>query len=387
MCLQQCPVCGRENHHSPAEKSRNCGGCKVPLQNGVFRPDDNITHIHTMYKWGKSLWQERESLEKQIQAKSLTSLEAVQPTTEVHSPDQTKHIAIFTQTMSQLTVQLENQLKKAEQLEHDVRTKGIEIKQRNSQVHHLSDQTERQENQLQEQANEIQNLSQLNAELTSQLKASQEEALANVSVLREIREKIDRQLKTQDSLSKDEPIAPELAALKTVLDNVDNSSEPPPPAIILEDDSAASSHVQPPWLPRYNQAPKSMSKYAVEVLATEDSLHNYWVARERQVIFEQGNGSYWIFWADETRQTGYLVPKANFRFNANNLDSVKVCFNFPDYSGSDYSNFSVTSPAIVSKINSEAQQDQPPQWQLKERGWLEFRAGNLASSEPPYETP
>jgi len=377
MYFVKCPICGRENYLSSTEKSRNCDCCGVPQQHRSFHPDDNLRHIEKIHEWGKSLWQNRENLEKQLTAKSLISLETAQPTTVVYSPDQTKQIAVLNQKISQL----------AAWLEQEVKTKAIKIKQKDSQIQRLTDLSEQQDNKLQDQDKEIQNLCRLNTELTSQLKESQEETLANVLVLRKIQEDIERQLKTRDFLSKDAPIAPESVALEIVSANIADSSENTPPESVSEDTSAASGHVQMSWLPQYNQDPKSMAEYATEVLSTEESLGNSWLARERQVIFEPGNGSYWLLCPDETKQTGYLVPKPNFRFNANNLGSVKICFDFPDYTGNDYSNFSVTAPAIVSKIiPATQQQDQLPQWQLDKRGWLEFRANNSDEGELSYET-
>jgi len=336
-----------------------------------------------VYAWSKLVWQQREQFKKRPEAQS----QLTQPTTVVHFPVQAEQIAALKQGIAQLTAQFKAQIEEHSRLKREVQTKAAAVKQKDREIQRLTDLSANQDSKLQEQIKEIQNLSQLNTELTSQLKNSQEEALANGLVLRKIQKDIEHHLKTQDFLPKDEPIDPESVALERVLANFADASENTPPAGVSEDTYAASSHVQPPWLPQYNQDPKSMAKYAMEVLATEESLHNYWLARERQVIFEQGHGSYWLLWADETGQTRYLVPKAHFRFNANNLDSVKVCFDFPDYTGNDYSNFSVTAPAIVSQIiPATQQQDQRLQWQLDERGWLEFRANNSDEGEPSYET-
>ena len=133
-----------------------------------------------------------------------------------------------------------------------------------------------------------------------------------------------------------------------------------PPASPLEFDSFKSFSLN-----QYNREPKSLRSLAIEVSLTENSLGNY--RSVQAVIFEEGVGSYWLFRPDQQQQA-YLVPKANFRFNTNNLDSVKVCFNFSLDSEIDYSKFTVVSPAIVLHVG------QGKEWQLQERGWLEFQS-------------
>jgi hypothetical protein len=140
------------------------------------------------------------------------------------------------------------------------------------------------------------------------------------------------------------------------------------------------------WLDVYNQiAPDSdketiaefvRQEKAIEVLPTEDSLSNSWIARERPILFEEGTGTYWLIQV-EGNCNAYLVPnKRKLRFNENNLKSIQVCFDLTqlgaaedlpvDFSQFNLAYFTVESPAIMQQV------EQSIQWELINRGVIKF---------------
>jgi len=157
----------------------------------------------------------------------------------------------------------------------------------------------------------------------------------------------------------------QLRQLTAKIEKGHESSDRPQPSFELPANPPEFDSFKSFLLSQYTRDPKLLRSLAIEVSLTENSLGNYRLVQA--VVFEEGIGSYWLF-RPAQQQQAYLLPKANFRFNTNNLDSVKVCFNFSSDSEIYYSKFTVVSPAIVLHVG------QGKEWQLQERGWLEFQS-------------
>jgi hypothetical protein len=122
-------------------------------------------------------------------------------------------------------------------------------------------------------------------------------------------------------------------------------------------------------------------EWAIDAAASEDSLGDNWLGRDRPVIFEERIGSYWITNAPD--DYGYLLlNKTKFRFNENNLDSIHACFDFNQSESShgieldifrlDLSAFRIIYPALVTRSLPDNQ------WRLERRGLIEFQPKSYA---------
>jgi hypothetical protein len=120
---------------------------------------------------------------------------------------------------------------------------------------------------------------------------------------------------------------------------------------------------------------------AIDLAATEESLHDSRLGKDMPVMFEERSGSYWLISAPN--DVGYLVPnRSRFRFNENNLDSVHICFHFNqaeagevvdlDLYRIDLSAFRVISPALLTRCA------QDNRWQLQRRGRIQFEPKHYA---------
>lgn len=139
------------------------------------------------------------------------------------------------------------------------------------------------------------------------------------------------------------------------------------------------------WLERYNQFffnsnKEAITKFARAVKAcearpTEDSLNDFWIARENPILFEEGAGTYWLIQLEDSCNA-YLVPnKKKLRLNENNLRSLEICFHLTqfivsdlpvDFSQLDLDYFRVEKPAKMQQVG------QSTQWKLTEHGSINF---------------
>jgi len=137
-----------------------------------------------------------------------------------------------------------------------------------------------------------------------------------------------------------------------------------------------------PWLTPYHQEnlDEFIASYQpIEIGSTEDSLGDRWLARETPFTFKERTGSYWLVkFGEPNSQRCYLVPnRKKFRFNVNNLNSIRVCFdlNQPETEDSPKFNpaaFNLTQYEVVYPAEV-LQTGVANVWQLENRGLLKFQ--------------
>ena len=117
----------------------------------------------------------------------------------------------------------------------------------------------------------------------------------------------------------------------------------------------------------YNRNPGSLSKRAIEVLQTEESVHNRRLGSSEPVVLEKARrwGHYWILMRSECN---YLVPRVNVKINELNYMMFESLFECRGYQPGIYRNFQLVKPARV-EANSEK-----GNWQLVEPGILQFES-------------
>ncbi|GGA57888.1 hypothetical protein [Okeania sp. KiyG1] len=112
----------------------------------------------------------------------------------------------------------------------------------------------------------------------------------------------------------------------------------------------------------YNYAPKVLSRKAIKVSIVEDGGGRY--SNSGVLLGEERNGNYWVM---VTEKGGYwLLPKANFRINSFNKNTVKSLFEFNGSPSEDGREFMLVKLAKVSLTPGG------DQWRLEERGVLHF---------------
>ncbi len=115
----------------------------------------------------------------------------------------------------------------------------------------------------------------------------------------------------------------------------------------------------------YNQNAKSLSKVAIEVSETPESINQRRVGVHQAVILEKvgkNKGNYWIISESGISE---LVPKANFKINEYNYETVAILFNCQNYRQGYSTDFCLLEPAKVVSINQN-------NWQLQQKGELLF---------------
>ncbi len=119
----------------------------------------------------------------------------------------------------------------------------------------------------------------------------------------------------------------------------------------------------------YNNVPQVLTKKAVQVSITEDSLNS---TNNVPIILETlKKGSYWIIAIEESIYL--LLPKSNLIINPHSYHTVKLLFNCHGYQADDTREFTVNKPAKVSPMPN------PQQWKLEEMGVLDFSDISLLS--------
>lgn len=122
----------------------------------------------------------------------------------------------------------------------------------------------------------------------------------------------------------------------------------------------------------YHYIPKILLKFAKKVSVTEESFAS--VNQSSTIFTERRNGNYLVI-ATENTNKSWLLPKAKFRINEYEYQTVTSLFDCQGYQSGAANKFIVKKPAIVSlEINGQ-------DWKLEERGILEFSLTSASSSE------
>jgi Mg2+ and Co2+ transporter CorA len=119
----------------------------------------------------------------------------------------------------------------------------------------------------------------------------------------------------------------------------------------------------------YNHVPKVLSRKAIKVSVTADSLHKK--HHEPIVLEKVKNGNYWLVTAEDGSDC--LLPKSNLKINTHEYPTVQSLFQLNGYQPENGSQFTLTKPAKVSLTPSGEK------WQLEDVGILDFRNGSLFS--------
>ncbi len=115
---------------------------------------------------------------------------------------------------------------------------------------------------------------------------------------------------------------------------------------------------------QYNNDLSTLSTRIIEVVETQKSISDRSLARSQIVILEEkSRGIYGIL---SLESANYLVPSKNFRITDNNYKTVEALFECRGYQKGYSEDFRLLKPARVSSRSSNKQ------WQLQERGILEF---------------
>ena len=120
----------------------------------------------------------------------------------------------------------------------------------------------------------------------------------------------------------------------------------------------------------YNYAPRVLSRKAIKV--SKIDLKGRRSSNSGVLLGEERNGNYWVMVTEKGDY--WLLPKANFRINSFNKDTVKSLFKFNGSLSEDAREFILVELAKVSLTPGG------DQWQLEERGVLDF-GGNSQLSQ------
>ncbi|NJL52315.1 MAG: hypothetical protein HC930_08990 [Hydrococcus sp. SU_1_0] len=133
-----------------------------------------------------------------------------------------------------------------------------------------------------------------------------------------------------------------------------------PPA---REPSATSNYSNPQLVETYNRDSRSLLRNATEVSETQNSISDRSLGRSTSVTLE--NKSRGMYAVVPERDTIYLVPSNSIRITDSNLTTVEALFECRRYQKGYSERFNLSRPAIVIPLSSG-------QWQLRERGILEF---------------
>ncbi len=129
--------------------------------------------------------------------------------------------------------------------------------------------------------------------------------------------------------------------------------------------SYPSENIEPAYLTDYNNHQKNFADTYRSLVVVRD-LENYNLSRAGQtedvILAEENRGNYWLFSHEEFI---YVVPSQKFKITDDKLNEVKDLFDCQNYQESNYNNYILIKPALVSKQINEV-------WRLKEKGILKF---------------
>lgn len=133
-----------------------------------------------------------------------------------------------------------------------------------------------------------------------------------------------------------------------------------PPA---REPSTTSNYSNPQLVETYNRHSRSLLRNATEVSETQNSISDRSLGKGTTVILENKNRG--IYAVVPEGNTIYLVPSNSFRITDGNLTTVQASFECRRYQKGYSERFNLSRPAIVIPLSGG-------QWQLQERGILEF---------------
>ena len=119
----------------------------------------------------------------------------------------------------------------------------------------------------------------------------------------------------------------------------------------------------------YNYAPRVLSRKAIKVSKIDFRGGRY--SNSEVLLGEERNGNYWVMVTE--KGCYWLLPKANFRINSFNKDTVKSLFKFNGSLSEDAREFILVKLAKVSLTPGG------DQWRLEERGVLDFGGNSQLS--------
>ncbi len=133
----------------------------------------------------------------------------------------------------------------------------------------------------------------------------------------------------------------------------------------LLSDYYPSENTEPAYLTDYNNRQKNFAD-TYRSLVVEREPENYNLSRagqtEEVILTEEIQGNYWLFSHDGLI---YVVPSQKLKIREDKLNEVKDLFDCENYQESNYDNYTLIKPALVSqKVNGN--------WRLKEKGKLQF---------------
>ena len=133
---------------------------------------------------------------------------------------------------------------------------------------------------------------------------------------------------------------------------------------IVEPLPQASNYLPPRLVQTYNRDPRSSTQNAIEVSETQKSMSDRSLGISNTVTLENKNrGSYAIV---AEGNINYLVPNKSLRITDSNYKTVQGLFECRGYKKGYSENFQLIKPATVYSLSGNQQ------WQLQERGILEF---------------
>ncbi len=126
-----------------------------------------------------------------------------------------------------------------------------------------------------------------------------------------------------------------------------------------------SENIEPAYLTDYNNRQKNFTDTYKSLVIDRDP-DNYNLSRAGQteeiILTEESRGNYWLFSYDGLT---YVVPSQKLKIREDKLNEVKDLFDCENYQESNYDNYTLIKPALVSKkVNGN--------WRLKEKGKLQF---------------
>ena len=128
--------------------------------------------------------------------------------------------------------------------------------------------------------------------------------------------------------------------------------------------SQAVSSPPPVLVETYNRDSRSSTRGAIEVSETQKSISDRSIGKSKTVTLETKNRGYYAILKEES--IDYLVPSKYLRITDNNYPTVQALFECRNYKKGYSESFYLIKPAVVSTISANQQ------WQLQERGVLEF---------------
>jgi hypothetical protein len=133
----------------------------------------------------------------------------------------------------------------------------------------------------------------------------------------------------------------------------------------LLSDYYPSENTEPAYITDYNAHQKNFADAYKSVVIDRDP-ENYNLSRAGQtedvILIEESRGNYWLF---SHEGLTYVVPSQKLKIREDKLNEVKDLFDCKNYQESNYDNYKLIKPALVSQKFSG-------NWRLKEKGKLQF---------------